>query len=203
MASQAKHQAMPSVIRTMQPVLASAVPRGPRWVHEVTHDGWRIVAQVQDGDVRLASQSGRGYTREMAVIANALAKLQVHDAIIDGEIAAPDSRGTARPEVRRALYHPKLLAYFAFDLLWLNGEDLRTLPLLDRKRRLATLMRGVSPRLIYVEHAGVAQRQGLYDAAIASGDGIISKRVESQYWPGPRKEWVKVKPPGVRARQAE
>jgi bifunctional non-homologous end joining protein LigD len=134
---------MPATIRTMQPPLATAVPRAPGWVHEVKVDGWRIVARVAGGAARLTTRNGRDYTKAMAPIAAALAELPCREAIIDGEVAAPDEHGVTRVgDVRRALHHPEWLEYFAFDLLWLNGEDLRALPLLERKKRLERLMSG-------------------------------------------------------------
>jgi bifunctional non-homologous end joining protein LigD len=141
----------------------------------------------------------------MDPIAAALERLPCREAIIDGEVAAPDKKGVTRvADVRGALSHPKRLAYFAFDLLWLDGEDLRGLPLVERKRRLEFLLRGHDPRVLYVEHVAAAQGQALYDAAIALGcEGIVSKRPDSRYAGGPTRDWIKIKPAEVRERQAE
>jgi bifunctional non-homologous end joining protein LigD len=197
---------MPVIIRTMQPTLAAAVPRSPGWVHEVKVDGWRIVARIATGAARLTTRNGRDYTKAMAPITAALADLPCRDAIIDGEVAAPDEHGVTRVgDVRSALHHPERLAYFAFDLLWLDGADLRSQPLLERKKRLEQLMSGGNdPRLLYVEHVPAEQGPGLYAAAIAARcEGIVSKRAESRYWSGDTREWLKIKPAEVRARQAE
>jgi bifunctional non-homologous end joining protein LigD len=87
-------------------------------VHEVKVDGWRIVARIAGGAARLTTRNGRDYTRTMAPIAKALAKLHCRDAINDSEIAAPDEHGVTRVgDVLGALHHPERLAYFAFDLL--------------------------------------------------------------------------------------
>jgi bifunctional non-homologous end joining protein LigD len=133
----------------------------------------------------------------MAPISAALAKLHCRDAIIDGEVAVPDQiGGTRASNVRSALHHPERLAYFAFDLLWLDGEDLRALPLLERKRRLEWLMSGSDdPRLLYVEHVPAEQGLALYQAAISAGcEGIVSKRSLSRYWSGETRDWLKIKP---------
>jgi bifunctional non-homologous end joining protein LigD len=185
----------------MQPTLATAIPRTAGWVHEVKVDGWRIVARIAGGAARLTTRNGRDYTRTMAPIAEALAKLQCRDAIIDGEVAAPDENGVTRVgDVRSALHHPERLAYFAFDLLWLEGEDLRALPLLERKRRLEGLISGSDdPRLLYVEHVPAEQGQSLYDAAVSAGcEGIVSKRALSRYWSGETRDWFKIKPAASR-----
>jgi ATP-dependent DNA ligase len=196
---------MPAIIRTMQPTLATAIPRAAGWVHEVKHDGWRIVARIAGGGVHLATRTGRDYTRTMAPIAAALAKLPCREAIIDGEVAAPDKRGVARvSDVRGALQLPSLLAYFAFDLLWQDGEDLRGARLLERKFRLELLLRDGDASLVYVEHVPAEQGQGLYDAAVAAGcEGIVSKLAGSRYRGGNTRDWLKIKPPEVRASQAE
>jgi bifunctional non-homologous end joining protein LigD len=197
---------MPAIIRTMQPTLATAIPRAAGWVHEVKVDGWRIVARIIGGAARLTTRNGRDYTKTIAPIAAALATLPCRAAIIDGEVAAPDELGVTRVgDVRSALHHPERLAYFAFDLLWLDSDDLRGLPLLDRKRRLERLMSGSDDaRLLYVEHVPAEQGLGLYQAAVAAGcEGIVSKRADSRYRSGDTREWVKIKSPEVRQRQAE
>jgi bifunctional non-homologous end joining protein LigD len=197
---------MPAIIRTMQPTLAAAVPRAAGWVHEVKVDGWRIVARIVGGTARLSTRNGRDYTKAMAPIAAALAELPCRGAIIDGEVAVPDEHGVTRvSDVRSALYRPERLAYFAFDLLWVDSEDLRGLPLLERKRRLERLISGGDdPRLLYVEHVPAEQGLALYAAAVAAGcEGIVSKRALSSYRAGETGDWLKIKPAEVRARQAE
>ena len=104
---------------------------------------------------------------------------------------------------RGALAHPERLAYYAFDILWLNDDDLRGQPLLERKFRLAMLLRDVGGPLVYVDHLSAEQGQGLYDAAIALGcEGIVSKRANARDLGGDTREWLKIKPPEVRERQA-
>jgi bifunctional non-homologous end joining protein LigD len=141
----------------------------------------------------------------MGPIAAALAALPVEQAILDGEIAAPDEYGVTRVEaVRPTLRRPERLVIFAFDLLWQNGEDLRGARLLERKFRLELLLRGVGAPLLYVEHVPAQQGQGLYTAAVAIGcEGIVSKLADSRYSGGETKQWLKIKPPEVRERQAE
>jgi len=192
---------MPAVVRVMQPAPASAVPRAPSWMHEPKHDGWRIVARIADSAARVCARSGQDYTRTMAPIAKALTALPCREAIIDGEVAAPEANGVSRTlAVRRALQRPHMLTYYAFDLLWLDGEDTRELPLIERKRRLEALVRGRAGRLIYVEHLAAGHGQRLYDAAIAAGcDSIMSRRGDSRYCGGRTRDWLTVKLAQVRA----
>src|SRR6188474_2770146 len=101
---------MPAIIRSMQPTLATAVPRAVGWVHEVKVDGWRIMARIASGAARLTTRNGRDYTKAMAPLAAALTDLPCHEAIIDGEVAVPDERGVTRVgDVRGALHHPERL----------------------------------------------------------------------------------------------
>jgi bifunctional non-homologous end joining protein LigD len=104
-------------------------------------DGHRIIATVQGGVVRLSSRPGNDATKRFASVAEWLRQLPASTAIIDGEVAVPDERGVTHIDNLSETRHaPERLAFFAFDLLWLNGEDLRRSPLIARKARLAKLL---------------------------------------------------------------
>jgi bifunctional non-homologous end joining protein LigD len=163
-------------------------------VHEVKHDGHRIIATIGDGQVRLLSRPGNDATRRFGPVAQWLAKLRVKTAILDGEVAAPDERGVTHIDqlsdaVRRA---PERLAFYAFDLLWLN-EDLRRRPLLERKAMLAKLLARGPERIVYSEHLDCDGRALFKKVGELGGEGIISKRLDAPYTAGPSSTWVKCK----------
>src|SRR5262249_6067635 len=132
-------------------------PTGASWVHEIKFDGYRIQTRVEDGEVSLKTRKALDWTDKFPNIAKAAAKLP--DCIIDGEIVALTAKGgtdfSAMQEAR-ADGHTDRLIYFAFDLLFEDGEDLRPLPLTERKERLEALLqkhaRAKTSPLRYVAH---------------------------------------------------
>jgi len=193
---------MPPVVQVMRPAPASAVPRATGWVHEPKPRGWRIVARIADRATRLSACSGQDYTRAMAPIAKALAGLPCREAIIDGEVAASDARGVQQMRFGRGtLQHPDTLTYHAFDLLWLDGEEVRERPLIERKLRLQRLLRDRATRLVYVEHLAARRGQRLHEAAIAAGcQSSMSRRIDSRYSGGHTRDWLTVKLGELQAR---
>lgn len=179
------------------PVLTTSLPAGARWVHEVKHDGHRCAAVIKAGKVRLLSRTHREMTRRFPVIATALLALADHDAIIDGEIAAQDERGVAKletlHEVMESGRHERVV-YIAFDLLFLDGEDLRPQPLIERKDVLRKLLAPLAgTRIQYSEHLqGDATR--LYERLCEIGaEGVVSKAATAPYRGGRDPSWLKIK----------
>jgi bifunctional non-homologous end joining protein LigD len=109
-------------------------PSGPSWVHEVKHDGHRILAFLERGSVRLRTRLGNDATRRFAPIAAALSRLKVRSAVLDGEVAVPDERGVTHLSLLDDTLKSDLgrLAFFAFDVMFLEGLDVRRRPLRDR-----------------------------------------------------------------------
>jgi bifunctional non-homologous end joining protein LigD len=134
----------PGFLEMVDPTLVDAPPSGGRWGHEIKWDGYRAQAHLKDGRVQIFTRQGHDWTKQFWPVAVALTELKATDAILDGEMVAIGASGVSDfHELRRQLgqTHPKLV-YQAFDLLWLDGEDLRPLPLLERKQRLARLLSG-------------------------------------------------------------
>ena len=152
--------------------------------------------RVLDGKVTLKTRKGLDWTAKYPAIAKAAGKLP--DAIIDGEICALDENGAPDfAALQAALSEGKtdLLVYFAFDLLFEGGEDLRTRPLTDRKERLQQLLSdaGDDARLRFVEHFENGGEAVLRSACRLSLEGIVSKRGDAPYVSGRTNTWVKSK----------
>jgi len=165
------------------------------WLFELKWDGFRGVAELDgNGGVNLYSRRHNDFKKRFPPIADALAGLK-QPAILDGEIVALDERGHPRFEwlVNRGPQKGTLI-YYVFDLLSLEGKDLRQLPLLKRKQRLERLIKN-HPRLLYVDHvesAGLA----MFAGALALGlEGVVAKDGQSPYIEGPAENrfWLKIK----------
>ena len=181
------------------PQLCETLDRPPSadgWIHEIKFDGYRIQMRVVDGEVTLKTRKGLDWTAKYPAIAKAAGKLP--DAIIDGEICALDENGAPDfAALQAALSEGKtdLLVYFAFDLLFEGGEDLRRRPLTERKERLQQLLSkaGDDARLRFVEHFEDGGEAVLRSACRLSLEGIVSKRGDALYVSGRTNTWAKSK----------
>jgi bifunctional non-homologous end joining protein LigD len=170
------------------------LPEGDDWSYEVKFDGYRTLVLKDGARVELRSRNDRDLTRTYPGIATAAAALRVTSAVIDGELVAVDPSG--RPSFqalqhRRA--HPRhAIAFYAFDLLYLDGKDLTSRPLDERRARLAEVVRG-SALLLSTPLEGSASR--VVEAVRALGlEGVVAKRRSSRYVPGERSaDWLKLK----------
>ena len=177
--------------------LADAVPEGPDWVHEIKFDGYRTMALIDQGEVRMLTRSGLDWTPKYQAIADQLKELAVGQAIIDGEIVALNEHGASSfQKLKNELGAERSdhLQYYVFDLLWLDGEDLRRLPLHERKGRLKTLLdrHEFQDRVIYSEHFG-DNADFLPRVCSLEMEGIISKRIDSPYSGRRGNAWLKIK----------
>jgi bifunctional non-homologous end joining protein LigD len=187
----------PKFVRPCVPTTAKAIPRGNDWLHEPKLDGYRFQV-VKDG---LAL---RLYSRRLASLAEALTGLLCTSAVIDGELVFPAANGSPdfyRLQSAMVPGRQHELAVFAFDLLHHNGEDLRSLTLIDRRLQLAVARSNV--RCLHLVW-GFDNGAKLLEAAERHGlEGIVSKRARAPYRSGPSRDWVKVKTAGWRAANRE
>src|SRR5690606_7224989 len=119
--------------------LVKAPPEGEEWLHEMKLDGYRMLCRVADGKARMLSRNGRDWTAKFPGLARALARLPVRAAWVDGEVVAPQPDGRTSFQALQNYVSggsPHPLAFFAFDLPYLDGYDLRRVPLVERKRLL-------------------------------------------------------------------
>jgi bifunctional non-homologous end joining protein LigD len=174
--------------------------------HEIKHDGFRIIAR-KDGDrVRLFTRNGHDFTHRFALIVDAVARLRSRSCILDGEAVACDDHGVAvfdRLRYRRADADVFL---YAFDLIELDGTDLRREPLVVRKATLVSVLAKAAPGLRVNEHLEHDDGDVVFRHACKMGlEGIVSKRRDSPYRSGRSPDWLKMKNPACEAvrREAE
>ncbi|MGH7368839.1 MAG: DNA ligase D [Candidatus Rokuibacteriota bacterium] len=187
---------LPAWVAPELATLVSGPPVGAEWVHEIKLDGYRIILRVERGRVRLLTRSRQDWTARFPAVAEAAAALPVKGALLDGEIVALDAAGASSFQALQqasGLEAGRSLAYVAFDLLFLDGRDLRALPLLQRKEHLARLITGRRGRLRYSEHFDCPGRR-VYERACRMGlEGIVSKRKQAPYASGRGAAWLKTK----------
>ena len=192
-----KVSAMPDFVA---PQLCASVERPPNadgWCHEVKFDGYRVQLRIEGGDVTLNTRKGLDWTEKFGAIARATKALP--DALIDGEIVALDHHGVPSfSALQAAIADNKTgnLIFFAFDLLFANGEDLRGLPLRERKESLKRLLerRNGKEKLIrYVDHFEDRGDTVLESAKKLELEGIVSKRLDAPYRSGRTESWTKAK----------
>lgn len=194
---------MPELSR-IDPQLATLVdrpPAGDGWVYEVKFDGYRMLASVDAKRVKLRSRNGLDWSQALAPIGTALTQLGVRQALFDGELCHVDADGrTSFQKLQNAMPRGKAegamsrsLSYFIFDLLHLDGEDLRPLPLLERKARLEALIGKSKWPLAYSSHLEGDGRTAFLHACKSGLEGLIAKRSAAPYREGRGKDWLKLK----------
>ena len=170
------------------------------WIYEEKVDGWRLVATKAGGTVRLVSRNGRDLTGRFPELVKALSGLKPRAFILDGEVAVYDRAFISRFEWlrRRPTDEPATLpVYMAFDLLELDGRDLRTEPLRVRRRLLERLLR--SNGMVFAVRRLAMDGLKAWQEAVARGfEGLVAKDPESPYVGGRTLRWLKVKQPHYR-----
>jgi bifunctional non-homologous end joining protein LigD len=188
------------------PTKAHALPSSGQWLHEIKHDGFRIIARKDGERVRLYSRPGNDLTRRFPLIVETFARLRSRSCIIDGEAVACDDNGIASFDRVRYRRHDGETFLYAFDLIELNGEDLRRDPLEVRKATLASVLAKAGPGIRFNEHIESEDGEVVFRHACKLGlEGIVSKRKGSRYTSGRSRHWVKSKNPAAPAvkREAE
>jgi bifunctional non-homologous end joining protein LigD len=188
--------APPKFIAPQLATLVTKPPEGKNWVHEVKFDGYRLEARIDNGEVTLTTRNGNDWTDRFKDVATALATLPCQNAILDGEAVHMAADGTMSfHALQNALSTGKKedLQFWVFDLLFLDGEDVRHKPLLERKALLNELLKRPPKRIHYSDHFEASGAQVLHQACSASLEGIISKRTDDTYHSGRGESWVKSK----------
>jgi ATP-dependent DNA ligase len=193
--TQAPKRRPPGFIEPCIPTRVSKPPVGPHWIHEIKHDGYRMIARLRDGRVRLFTRRGYDWTERYPRIREALAGLRAASATIDGEAVFCGPDGVAVFDRLHSRAHDGEVILYAFDLLELDGADLRPHPLDERKAALAQLLHRARIGLHLVEHLAGDGVTVFAHACRMGLEGIVSKRRDHGYRSGPSKAWLKVKNP--------
>jgi bifunctional non-homologous end joining protein LigD len=187
------------------PTRAPKPPVGADWVHEIKHDGYRLQVRREGEAVRLFTRRGYDWTTRYPAIVVTAMQLRATSFTLDGEavVCGPDGIAIFDALHRRATVSEAML--YAFDLLELDGNDLRGLSLGDRKKRLARLLGKRRVGIVISEHTDEDGATIFQQACKMGLEGIVSKRLSAPYRSGPSRDWVKVKNPDspamVRARE--
>lgn len=177
--------------------LVSTVPKGEDWLYELKYDGYRIMAYVEGNSVRLVTRNGNDYTERFQEVVHSLIEWAAGRAmILDGEMVITDEAGkTDFQALQNYLknHQTKNLTYIVFDLLALDGADLRGHRLIDRKKTLETLMKGAPINLHYSRHMRGNGKESFRAACEADMEGIVGKKADSVYRGTRNGDWIKLK----------
>jgi bifunctional non-homologous end joining protein LigD len=190
----------------IQPCFPSPAERPPtdtEWVHEIKHDGFRLMARRDSVGVRLLTWNGYDWSDRYPAIVVAVNHLKVRSCLIDGEAVSCGEKGLAVFELLRNRPSGDHVFMFAFDLLELDGEDVRREPIETRKATLASLLRRCLPGLRLCEHLSHPGDVVFRHACLLGCEGIVSKRLGSPYRSGRSKDWLKFKNPSAPAVRRE
>jgi len=195
----------PGSIAPCLPHPSKEPPPGPGWIHEIKHDGFRIMARRDSKGVRLYTRNGYDFADRFLQIAEAMLSLPVQSCFIDGEAIVVDERGLSVFDFLRYRCHDHAAILCAFDLIELDGDDLRPLPIERRKDILAALLSRPNQGIAFNQHY-TCDGAVIYKHVCTFGcEGIVSKRLGSPYRSGRSGHWVKTKNPAAPAvrREAE
>jgi bifunctional non-homologous end joining protein LigD len=184
----------------LEPSLAAVCerpPSGPKWVHEIKHDGYRIQARIDGGKIKLLTRTGLDWTDRFMAIKQALPALRLSSALIDGEVVVEDdngksSLGNLQADLSEA--RQDRMRYYAFDLLYCEGFDLREATLIDRKALLEQILVGAPANIRFSEHLAEHDGPTILEHTCRLGlEGIVSKRIDLPYRAGRGDHWLKSK----------
>src|SRR4051794_4176070 len=175
-----------SFLEFQMPELVSKAPAGHDWVHEIKYDGFRTELVLEDSRARAYTRRGYDWTNRYPSLVEAVEKLSAKSAILDGEAVVlgntgrPDFQALERELGKRS----NRITYYAFDLLHVDGRDLRNRPLVERKAVLRQLLEGAPPALLYADHLSVSGEEVFEHACRLGLEGIVSKRLDAAYQAG-------------------
>jgi bifunctional non-homologous end joining protein LigD len=194
-AKKAASKAPPPFEEPQLATLVDDVPTGNGWIHEYKYDGYRLLLSVGDGVATAWTRKGLDWSDRFKALVKAAARLPA-GCLIDGEAVALDDKGRPSFQLLQSTLKEQRganLAFFAFDLLIDRGKDIRKLPTLERKKRLAALLEGVSPPILYGDHV-VGRGEDLFrEICKQGGEGIISKKAGAPYRGTRTRDWLKIK----------
>lgn len=179
------------------PKLVTTIPEGNEWLYELKYDGYRIVAYVEGSSVKLLTRNGNDYIKRFHNIASSILNLaNGRSMVLDGEMAVTDSSGRTDFHALQNYMKDskdKNLTYIIFDILALDGQDLREYPLIKRKEILGDLMKDAPNNLYYSRHVAGNGKESFNVACETNMEGIVGKKADSRYSGGKNDDWIKLK----------
>jgi bifunctional non-homologous end joining protein LigD len=174
-----------SFIEPCLPSPADKPPSGTNWLHEIKHDGYRLMARRDSGGIRLLTRNGHDWASRYPLVVEAVNHLKVRSCLIDGEVVCCDVQGVATFQMLRHRRNERQAFLYAFDLLELNGTDFRKEPIEVRKATLASILRKARHGVRLNEHLRHPEGDAVFRHACKMGlEGIVSKRLGSRYRSG-------------------
>ena len=193
----AERAELPQFVAPQLATLVTEPPRGDGWIYEVKYDGYRMLARLSGGDARLFTRSGKDWTDKLPALAGALEKLGLEDTWLDGEIVVQDEKGRSSFQRLQNAFdagRDASIVYYVFDAPFLEGRDLRRLPLEQRKKRLEKALGETDGTPVrYSSHLAGEARDVLEQACKMELEGLIGKQLGSVYVTGRSRSWVKLK----------
>lgn len=194
---QAVRKPLPEMVKPQLATLVDNAPQGGNWTYEIKFDGYRLLARIDDGDVALFTRDGKDWTAKLPQQAEALAALNLKSAWLDGEIVVLDKHGVPSFQLLQNAFDQHSTAqivYFVFDILYLNGVDIRAVPLSRRRHLLQQVMHDTDEGLLRLSAPLEQAPKKLLDGACRlSMEGIIGKRSDSLYSGKRSGDWIKLK----------
>jgi len=190
--------ALPKTLSPQLATLAKSVPTDGRWLFELKFDGYRLLTRIEDGRARLITRAGNDWTDKMPQLAKAVERLGLDSGWLDGEIVVLDENGTPNfNALQNAFTHraaPKGIVYFLFDVPFLNGEDLRDMPLASRRAVLQPLIEAKGRDPLRFSAAFEAEPAAILASACQlKMEGVIAKRADAPYTSTRSEAWLKLK----------
>ncbi|HYE30930.1 MAG TPA: DNA ligase D [Methylomirabilota bacterium] len=193
----AKKATTPRKVEVQLATLVTEAPEGDQWLHEIKLDGYRMICRVEGGKARFISRNQQDWTAELPLLAAVAGQLPVREAILDGEVVAMKPDGTTDFQTLQNAFSvgdQQHVVYFAFDLLFVNGYDVRKVGLSERKKLLEKIVAAGTQRSIRLsEHVAGNGKQFFREAGRLGLEGIISKLADRPYVAGRSLDWQKVK----------
>jgi bifunctional non-homologous end joining protein LigD len=196
-AKRARRSELPQFVSPQLATLVSGPPRSGDWLYEVKHDGYRMLARLGDGEAQLFTRTGRDWSAKLPRLVRALEALALQDSWLDGEIVVPGPEGRSSFQALQNAFEEgkdASIVYYVFDAPFLEGQDLRALPLRERKRRLSRFVSSKGQgNLRLSEHLAGTADDIFVEACRLGLEGLIGKEAGAPYLSGRTKSWIKLK----------
>jgi bifunctional non-homologous end joining protein LigD len=197
--SRSKETWVPDFVAPMLATLVTEPPRAApgQWVYEVKYDGYRMLARITKDGVSMFTRTGNAWTAKLPHLVKEIAALGLEDSLLDGEIVVPGEGGRSDFQALQNAFDrgsDARIVYYVFDAPYLEGQDLRALSLVDRKKRLSAALKKKHARAVRLsEHLAGDARDVLEQACKLGLEGLIGKQADSVYASGRSKAWIKLK----------